>query len=278
MGTGTPAQAVDKTTNNQYITTTMKKTLIALIALAGVASAVERENLWQLTFGTGEGYNENGYKLTNYGETQYAISGQWDIKNNTSNGYLETTGSRRVHTQWHNTGSGLTLGENFGIELVFSIPTGYTVSNHCGSCTNDVYSLILLSTADGGSDIHFGPSAADGKFDFAGSYVEDEKTAGTEITFATDTMYTAQLEVVDRAVTLKIDGTVVQTGTLAESATGDITQILIGGKFIAGGMHTSDWISENVYSVTAYKLVPEPATATLSLLALCGLAARRRRK
>ncbi len=255
----------------------MKKTLISLMVLAGVACAAERENIWQLTFGTGEGYTD-GFKLTNYGDTQYAISGKWDISGNTSNGYLETTGSRRVHTQWQNTGTGLTLGEDFGIELVFSIPTGYTTSSHCDSCVNNVYSLLLLSTSDNSADdIHFGPSAEGGTFHFAGSYVT-ENEGGSVLTFTPDTQYTAQLEVVNRVVTMKINGNVVRTGTLNENATGDITQILIGGKFVGSGHHTSDWISENVYSITAYKLVPEPATATLSLLALAGLAARRRRK
>lgn len=258
----------------------MKKGIIAVIVLCNIASAAEREDLWTLTFGTGDGYTDDGYKLTNYTSTSYAISGQWDIKGNTSNGYLVTTGNRRVHTQWANTGSGLTFGKNFGIELSFAIPKNFTVSHHCDNagCVNDVYSLLLLSTADGGSDIHFGPSATDNTFHFAGA-LATENPGGTSLAFQEDQRYTAQLEVFNNAVTLKIDGQVVQTGALAENTTGGITQILIGGKFIGSGLHTSDWISENVYSVTAYNLTaPEPATATLSLVALAGLAARRRRQ
>ncbi len=38
------------------------------------------------------------------------------------------------------------------------------------------------------------------------------------------------------------------------------------------------YVSEAVYSLSSSEVVPEPATATLSLLALAGLAARRRRK
>lgn len=257
----------------------MKKGIIAVMVLCNIASAAEREDLWTLTFGTGDGYTD-GYKLTNHTSTSYAISAQWDINGNTSNGYLVTTGDRRVHTQWANTGTGLTFGKNFGIELNFAIPKNYTFSHHCNDagCANDVYSLLLLSTKDGGHDIHFGPSATDKTFHFAGD-LTTENPGGTSLAFQEDQRYTAHLEVFNGVVTLKIDGQVVQTGTLAENTTGDITQILIGGKFIGGGMHTSDWISENVYSVTAYSLpAPEPATATLSLVALAGLAARRRRQ
>lgn len=40
----------------------------------------------------------------------------------------------------------------------------------------------------------------------------------------------------------------------------------------------SDWGGQNIAVVTLTGTVPEPTTATLSLLALAGLAARRRRK
>ncbi|MBR5331428.1 MAG: PEP-CTERM sorting domain-containing protein [Akkermansia sp.] len=40
----------------------------------------------------------------------------------------------------------------------------------------------------------------------------------------------------------------------------------------------TDWTAQSLIASTKAVLVPEPATATLSLLALAGLAARRRRK
>jgi MYXO-CTERM domain-containing protein len=68
-----------------------------------------------------------------------------------------------------------------------------------------------------------------------------------------------------------VDGVVASTGTINYSGT--INNITLGGD-TAGNYK----LNSVVHSISMGAIVPEPATATLSLLALCGLAARRRRK
>ncbi len=249
----------------------MKKTLITLMALAGVASAaIERgDNLWSIDFGTK--YTGN-YQVTS---TQYSPSKIWDMEGCTlGENYVGTTGSKRMHVEWKNTGTGLTFGDDFGIELVFTLPENYRVS---AGKVDGPFSLITLSTGNRNQLIHFGPDTTTSKVNFAGSVVE-ESTVSTDLILSTGVQYTAQLEFYSGAITLKINDSVIQSGTLTNSATGTISDIMIGGGWVAGDYSYNNWIEENVHSVTAYKIIPEPATATLSLLALAGLAARRRRK
>ena len=69
----------------------MKKTLIALMALAGVACAAEYtvENTWTLDFGSGY---TNGYKLTG---TMEKTGTFWDVV--AVEGGTQTNANKRVH-------------------------------------------------------------------------------------------------------------------------------------------------------------------------------------
>ena len=243
----------------------MKKTFITLLALAGVAAAApERgEQLWTLTFGT-DINGSTDYLVTNYGETTYAPSTTYDIEGLTGEDYVSTNGSnKRVHTQWSN-GSGLTWNGHFEVEIVFFVPENFA---------NNSKWPVVAELSGNGTSLRFGPYTQQSNAFYVDGVNLTKNEVETPLTLTTGTKHTASLSVFEGTVTLKLDGAVAQTGTLADSVSGNITDIALGGN--SGDAYR---LQENVYSISAYKLIPEPATATLSLLALAGLAARRRRK
>ena len=78
-------------------------------------------------------------------------------------------------------------------------------------------------------------------------------------------------------------------GVLSDAYTGNVGVVRWVGATISGAaintdyfdsvdVYVGDWTTEGVKGQLKTMLVPEPTTATLSLLALAGLAARRRRK
>ena len=239
----------------------MKKTLITLLALAGVASADEasRELLWSMTFGANNSWSVDSP------EDAYSTSGVWAVTTTTDsagNYILSTNGTNdRVHTQW-NDGSGMTWDSDFEIEITFALPETYVGKGSAKliELNSDWRSLIISSTGD--------------QDDF---YITGENFTASEsneaISLTLGKTHTFVISVNDGAVSLSLDGVVKQTGLLNGSSK-NISNIYIGG----GSSTTNNLLSANYYSIRAYKLIPEPATATLSLLALAGLAARRRRK
>lgn len=91
-------------------------------------------------------------------------------------------------------------------------------------------------------------------------------TAGSTITISGSTKYNA--ETGHHVLTLMCGD---KSTTLDLGATVDVTRISFGGD---GDNNRTNFVVSNLSLYT----VPEPATATLSLLALAGLATRRRRK
>ena len=71
--------------------------------------------------------------------------------------------------------------------------------------------------------------------------------------------------------TIYVDGTEAGQQTMGDSFVLDKISVATAG-------NNNSWQSQPSYSNMLLKVVPEPTTATLSLLALAGLAARRRRK
>ena len=81
---------------------------------------------------------------------------------------------------------------------------------------------------------------------------------------------------------LASDGNLYQTSTRSDYATGDVATLSIGNWAISRGSVQEGTMNASIFSgvLTTQQmadLIPEPTTATLSLLALAGLAARRRR-
>ncbi len=167
------------------------------------------------------------------------------------------------------------------------------------STSNKGYALTMNQTGSNTSGTFYAEKTADGSFstldDNAGIYYPDGSNNIME-TFLASGNYTSL------AMTLGLDGsgykgwmTVVDTegneittnaggvikGAWADSSFGKLGTIIYDTdvvKYITvNNAWDSDAFADNTAAIAAVA-VPEPATATLSLLALAGLAARRRRK
>ena len=223
----------------------MKKTLIALMALAGSAFAVEPITQ-ALTF---EDFNSTLTQISTLNVTEYTLS-------------LTITGTD--FDAWHNSKNIniLTLGDNRGI---------FTQSGQYIAVRND-------NTTDTG-------------------WTNPTKTEGTTFTWVSDDAENLVHTWVSRTPQGATGGT---PGAAGLSITLDVTKS--GSTITLGMANDTTAIIQTAYVVNladvsiidgsasgnnqgvtgisnaSITYVPEPATATLSLLALAGLAARRRRK
>lgn len=243
----------------------MRKTILLLAALSGIAfSAPERgDRIWEITFGT-DIDGTNGYKVVNYGDITYTPTSVWDVSGYTGKDYVSTNGDdKRVHTQWNN-GCGLTWDDNFEFEIVFALPNNFSTNS---------YWPVLAELSGNGSSVRFGPYTQQQNNLYVDGVNITKLPVEAPLTLTTGVKHTATLTVYEGGITLKLDGQIAQTATLADTASGNIVNITLGGNSLGDYR-----LAENVYSISAYKVVPEPTSATLSLLALAGLATRRRRK
>ena len=232
----------------------MKKTLIALMALAGVAcgaTAITGSNMDSLTLPKGGDFWADPFEFT------FAISG--DIS-----GDYDIVGlycGDRTGGSWNFNCFVLNNGEN-GITL--SLDRVKTVDNY-DSVNND-------TTYNG--------SSADSKTpENSSTFVT---SSGTAVTLQKNVEYTVKY----LGGANKDDGKGIPGASanlyLGEELVGSFS----GGSFNLSGGGTNGvnamiWQSNEAYitsiTINGKTTVPEPATATLSLLALAGLCARRRR-
>ena len=239
----------------------MKKTIITLMALAGMACAADYtvENVWSADFGTAYqgGYQVNG-SLTSVGTV-------WDVV--AVEGGVQTSGDKRVHMAGGVYGS---WADDFEFSITLTLGDPISASNGWP---------VFAEVAGNGTSLRFGP------YTNAGNYVSldgslEKGTTDTSFSVASGETYTVTLTKIGTALTLAVDGTVVSNGTLNGNVSGNITDIALGGNTTNGYRinETVHSISYGLVTAAESPVVPEPATATLSLLALAGLAARRRRK
>ena len=239
----------------------MKKTFITLLALAGVALGADYtvENVWSADFGTAY---TGGYQVSG---TLTSVGTVWDVV--AVEGGTQTSGNKRVHMAGGVYGS---WTDDFEISITLTLGDPITASNGWP---------VFAEVAGNGTSLRFGP------YTNAGNYVSldgnlTKGTTDTSFSVASGETYTVTLTKIGTAVTLAVDGTVVSDGTLASNVSGNITDIALGGD--TGSNYrineTVHSISYGLVTVAESPVVPEPATATLTLLALAGLAARRRRK
>ena len=255
----------------------MKKTLIALLSLAGVASAADATLVWDLTFNK---------------------SNQAIVLNSTGGAY-ETLS--------------VSLGDATVADGICSSAKGTRVTISDSASPLDVmndFSFVVqggLNSLPSEWDILFGIGEADkwnfkiahngqGRLTFLEEgYQVKDKVALTPTQYGTHGTYIVtvnnqgktQEKTSDALMTLYYNGEVIATATLGNTSCSaqDLDTFALGGRNINAD-NTSDFSFTNVqlYSGVLSQdqikalSVPEPTTATLSLLALCGLAARRRRK
>ena len=237
----------------------MKKTIIALMALAGVSYGADytTETVWTLDFGTE--YTSN-YNLTGTLANKGTF---WDLSDCAVVGGATTTASKRIHMAGGVYGS---WEDDFQFSITLTLGNTISASNGWP---------VFAELKGNGAALRFGPYTNNNNTVAVDGNVKKGAGTGT-VSVAPGGTYTITLTKIDSVVTLAVDGVTTMTGTLAEGLSGNITDIALGGD--TGSQYR---INETVHSISWSKVtptIPEPTTATLSLLALAGLAARRRRK
>ncbi len=241
----------------------MKKTIVALMALAGAAFGVDytTETAWTLDFGS---EYTNGFQWN--AKEGYSYGTPWDIV--AVEGGSQTSGNKRVHMAGGKFGS---WDDDFALTMTVTLGDTISASNNWP---------IFGEIAGSGTALRFGP------YTNAGNYVSLDGNLDkgyTDMDFAVTggNTYTIMLTKIGTSLSLSVDGKEVSTGTLADSVSGNITDLMLGGSQY-GSYKINEIVHSASYSLITVKpetpAVPEPTTATLSLLALAGLAARRRRK
>lgn len=206
----------------------MKKTLIALMALAGVVMTAEGGNLAM--------------------EAEFTTV-PVNAGNCWSGDYVLT----------------FKLADNYSMDL-----GGAVVGFYRGSAVNDSlgYNAIVLGGSDEALTLTIGRGRAYDTVDNAtGIDADTYFTFGDKVTFAT----TIQKGV---EYTLSVTGA---TGAMTPTLSWTDAELGAKTETLASYNGNMNGNAALTYAVNT-QIIPEPATATLSLLALCGLAARRRRK
>ena len=215
----------------------MKKTLITLMALAGVAIAND----------TGTQFNTaltESITLSNYtfGDA-FTIELELYVKNamDSNTGFIQFASNGWIANQAHSY-FGINTSDSNNITEVSGAYTKVIDGNNYTYTATSISPLWCQNTTLNGSESR-------------GSVWSNEDNLG--VTIATDG--------VDSWITLTYD----ETSSIID--TWKFTGVVLNAKDIKLDTNLSV-VSSNI------NLVPEPTTATLSLLALAGLAARRRRK
>lgn len=243
----------------------MKKTIVLMLAIAGTCSASEPTaagSLTNISLTTNQVVDISQYKLkSSEGWTLAITLTNWDVVKGPI-GWLSASTNKDDASYTASYGT-----------------FGWSASG------NDTFGQVTTFTNNSSG-------TAGGQGGYSEGYSESLEKAGdtTDLTFSTTVFLTGNntgtvtLYEIDSPVTKNVVKTAETSGYLTTTGTNTINGLYIGnwaknGVFQAGG--TMDITFYNTaLTVPQMKslLVPEPTTATLSLLALAGLAARRRRK
>lgn len=213
------------------------------------------EEVWTIDFGS---EYTNGYQITG---AEIEITTQWDLGGEAANLVAGgvVTNDKRPHLQ----ASGGYGDWSDDFEISITLTLGDTIS-----ASNEWPAFFQIKGGD--SHLRVGPYTAESNVvDMDGSLSKNEEKDASVTAGGT---HTITLTKIGTSLSAAVDGVVSSTGTYTGAASGTITDLLVGGG------HQGWRINSTVHSISWSKVIPEPTTATLSLLALVGLAARRRRK
>ncbi|MBR6576554.1 MAG: PEP-CTERM sorting domain-containing protein [Akkermansia sp.] len=231
----------------------MKKTLITLLALGGVAMAVEPTVTLNDTTSsvTGKSWDGTGYMLTLMSADDFSslITATEDVS------LLSFS---------------LNNSNSVGVGLVDNTFKGVTASAGETIPGTTYWSMNTFSSLT---------------TTFSETVLDNISQVGIAMTY--DRKNTASTGAVNGIQLIVY--TLGTDGVLSDAYTGNVGEVRWAGATINGAaintdyfdsvdVYVGDWTTEGVKGQLKSMLVPEPATATLSLLALAGLAMRRRRK
>jgi len=241
----------------------MKKTIIALIALAGVTYADTA--VWDLTTSVTEGaylYDADNHLFKDNGEVEGTVLN-------------ETDGASRIQTNIC-----------FVLNLTEAMGATYPTEANKG---------INIIKMDMGGDVGLALTSTG----LAGIWGDDTNGRGsvTYTTLLQDSGVFTNADG-DKCITLTFVETygsgvqvwsnttkLINDTTLRASGNTSLTSIYINNGYIDALQFAPGWEGDSIVNtnkafdkVAKDRLIPEPTTATLSLLALAGLAARRRRR
>ena len=214
-------------------------------------------DVWGLSFGS---EYTNGYKMDGAMNKQGTF---WDVSGHVVAGGVTTASNHRPHLAGGEYGS---WTEDFQFTITLTLGETISASNKWP---------VFAEIVGNGTALRFGPyTGNDNKVAVDGNVTKGENNL---VAVAPGGTYTVDLVKVGNDVTLYVNGALTGAGTLADSVSGNITDIALGGNKTDGYR-----INETVHSISYKTLsfIPEPSTfgllAGLGALALVGT--RRRRK
>ena len=246
----------------------MKKTLITLLALAGVAAADELTPVWSME------------DIDVSGNTNYPIT-LTDTTISSATGYtavitLNWTVVANAPLFWLGTDDGTAYGNStatFGYKGDSYHASLFNTSGSNGKATDNAGIAGITTTLQDYS-----------KADDDNVITENNK--GTSLKNKTLTYFLTSENGTSALYGLTNNNEVVQIATQTGMKVGNVTALHVG-HWNTGDNRSDGTMSIDLYDGVMEKstmqsiagaVIPEPTTATLSLLALAGLAARRRRK
>lgn len=253
----------------------MKKTIMMLLAMAGAVAASESDLLWSLDL-TGGSYNITmGEAWTS---SAYSPETKWGSQDfTTTPGALTADGDKKVALE------GVSPGVGLGSEFTLTMNVNLTGTG--GNDTSDTaYWIVSLNQ---NQSIWF----IGAQYDTATQQVvvgNANHTLTNVASYGTYALSEIKTITLTMAGELNAEGTftIYVNGTKAAEANvsaGDRHAAPFNnGVVFMNKMSEHDGVAGSITGASLYSgvhtpVVPEPATATLSLLALVGLAARRRR-
>ncbi len=274
---GIPGQLAE-TNNNKHIEKAiqMKKAIISLLALAGGASAFENLHLtFEDTLGEDFTWKNLGESTSTPIYVDSGLEGYGKALVLDKTGFVTTTGDYKSITS---------AGENEGS---FTLVTTLKIASWAeyGGSENRIY---IFGSGDKWEGLGLSATA-----DSLSVTTKGKTHTETSYSLTLDTWYTLALtyDATNNNATFYVDGTSVGSVTVPTAVNQPGVGLGIGNG--AKDWTTGPWAGQiadfqllnsalTADQVAAYgaptPVVPEPTTATLSLLALAGLAARRRRK
>ncbi len=274
----------------------MKKTIIALMALAGSAMSQDAITLrYLLEFNNNDGSATN--TAQSKGETPISTNGyvNWGNPGSLMDGSTNAHPSSKA-SNWYITSS---TGIGNGDKGVLSTDTGFTITFN-GYAASEVNWKDFISFTVGNESYKFELNDASALNIYTAT--TQQSTAAQISNVEKGKWYNYAVSVLGDNYTISvfdITGTLVSSAQTFKGATGNLTGVYDVASF---QNHTSDsYFTDNIAiydgalstelisqltkeqvagkgTPQSFAVVPEPATATLSLLALAGLASRRRRK